>query len=386
MVDSVPPEFGASALLRLLDSGEIDDQPTRRELIERAFQLAALAHDPWRVRAMPGAGYLATTRAYASALQLDRLSLQTHAVRAMLALDKHRARDLFLEIPKPAPAPLTCDDWVGADLADFYSTLGLTVDKTFTPAERSREDHIHLVMGYLGAISSPLQFQPALQMVLGLDVKPDQRHTLLVQLGAAMAAVSADDRSFEPVVAAITPGLPNALLPALQRFITSHQSAPACAMPAPADKTAEQAPEEQRIATDEMNLMFTGGALVSQAERATPAWEQRLDDFLSRMADWQQGQDESDAVFYHRRMAVYKGLLDVTSGASRARLIDEMVRFALGSDLLRDAPAEWFMELKTANERVQAGTVPGPDVLQGFERSGHPILALAAALDGVVAK
>jgi hypothetical protein len=367
------------------ESGGIDDQPTRRELIERAFQLAALAHDPWRVRALPAAGFLASTRARAGELQLDRLSLQTRAVRLMLPLDKRRARDLFLEIPKPAPEPLACDGWVGADLGDFYGTLGLVVDQTFTPVEKSREDDIHLVIDYLGAITSPLQFQPALRLVLGLNVKADQRRVLLVQLGAAVTAVSADDRSFASVSAALTPDLPAELLPAFQHFTASHATASPCATSGPANDAGELSAEEKRITQDQMKLMFHGDRLVSRADRATPEWQQRLEEFLVGMAGWRQSPDESNASFYHRRMSVYQGLLDVTSGALRARLIDDMVRFALDSEFQRDAPAEWFLQLKTADERVRAGTVPGPDVLNGFDRSGHPVLVLAAALDRALA-
>lgn len=387
MVKAAPPEFGAAALERLLESGGIDDQPTRRELIERAFQLGVLAHDPWRVHALPGAPAASTMRARAGELQLDQLSLQMHAVRLMLLLDKRRARDLFLAASKPAPPPLTCDDWVGADLGDFYSTLGLVEEQTFTPEEKRRQDDIHFVAGYLGSIISPVQFQPAIRMVLGLSVRPDQRRALFVQLGGAMAAVPADDRSFPSISATLAPDLPNELLPSFQRFQTSHATAPPCGTTAVADKSWDQASDEKQIAIDQLNLMFPGhGTLASPAQRSTADWQRRLDDFLSELADWRQGPVESDASFYHRKMFVYQGLLDVTSGPPRARLVDELVRFALDSDLQHDAPAEWYLELKTADERVRSGTARGPDMLFGFERSGHPALVLAAALDRVLEK
>ena len=109
-----------------------------------------------------------------------------------------------------------------------------------------------------------------------------------------------------------------------------------------------------------------------------------VDDFLNELDGWRQGSDESDSSFYHRKMFAYEGLLDVTAGALRGRLIDEMIRFALESDLLRDSPAEWFLELRKADERVRGGNDRGPDVLLGFERSGHPVLTLSAALDRVL--
>jgi hypothetical protein len=381
MVTAAPPEFGAAALERLLDSGGIDDPPTRRELIERAFQLAGQAHDRWRVRALPGAGATPVMHARAGELRLDQISLEMRAIRLMLALDKERARALFRGLPKPAPPPLTCDDWESPDLGDFYSTLGVIAGQTFTPAEKRKEDDIHLVADYLGAITSPFQFQPALRMVESLDVKADQRRALMVQLGAAIAAVPADDRSFTAVSAALAPDLPRELTASYQRFLASHAGAPPCPVSPAAEKGWEQLAEEKQIAGDEMKLMSPHGGIVSRAERATPEWERGLDDFLSELDGWRQGPDESGASYYHRRMFAYEGLLDVTSGALRARLIDQMVRFALGSELLHDAPAEWFLELTGADQRVRAGNDRGPDVLRGFERSGDPALVLEAALD-----
>jgi hypothetical protein len=386
MVSAAPPEFGAQALERMLESGGIDNAPTRHELIERAFDLAAQAHDRWRVRTLPGAGKASAARVQFGDLRLDRLSLQTRAVRLMLALDKSRARDLFLEMPKLPPEPLTCDDWVGPDPGDFYETLALVFDRSFTPVERTHEDDIHLIVDTLGAITSPLQFQPALSMINGLHVSPAQRSLLLAKLGTAMGAVAADDRSYQAVVAAITPGLPAELLPAIQVFMTSHSTAQVCSASEPAPKEGEQSPEEKQVAVDEMNLMFKGGSLISKADRADADWQQRFEAFLAEMTAWQLGPDESASGCFHRKMTAYEGLLDVTSGPLRARLVDEMVGFAIRSDIQRDSPEEWFFELRTAEDRVRAGNAPGTDVLQGFERSGHPILVLEAALDRALGK
>jgi hypothetical protein len=386
MVSAAPPEFGSQALERMLESGGIGDQLTRRELIERAFQLAAQAHERWRVRALPGAGPASFARERPGELWLDRLSLQTRAVRLMLFVDKTRARELFLEMPKPSPEPLTCDDWVAPDSAGFYTTLALIFGQAFTPSERAHEDDIHLVLDALGAITSPLQFQSALHMINGLHVTPAQRRRLLAKLGTAMSTIPADDRSYQPVVAAITPGLPPELLPAMQVFMTSHSTAQVCGPSEPVPKEGEQSPEEKKVAADEMNLMFRGGTLISKADRADADWQQRFDAFFAEMTAWQQGADESASGYFHRKMLAYDGLLDVTPGPLRARLIDEMVAFAIESELQRESPEEWFFELRMAADRVRASEAHGTDMLQGFERSGHPILVLEAALDRVLEK
>ena len=182
--------------------------------------------------------------------------------------------------------------------------------------------------------------------------------------------------------AGLSADLPSELQSSFQRFLATHATTPRCGT---AKKDAgDQSPDEKRITTDEMKLMFTGGTLVSKAERTTPKWEQRLDEFMNELASWRQGDQEPDAAYYHRRMTVYESLLDVTSGPARARLIDDMIGFAIQSNLLRDAPAEWYLELKSADDHVRGSTASGPDVLDGFERSGHPVLILAAGLDRVL--
>jgi len=384
MVNAAPPEFGAAAIERLLESAHIDDVPTRRVLIEQAYQLGALAKDPWRPFALPDAGYAAGMHAHAGDLLLDRLSLQLAAVQLMLPIDKHHAREMYLDIPKPTPPPLTCDDGYGGDFGEFYRTLALILGETFTRAEKRHEDDIHLAIDYLNSIASPMQLLPALRMVVSLNMNPEEKHLLLVQLGSAMAAVQADDRSFLMVSAGLSVDVPRELVPSYQRFVASRANAAPCAV-AKKDDEAQSA-EEKQIASDEMKLMFKGGSLVSPGERQSADWERRFDEFLNGMADWRQGDGESDSAYYHRRMTVYESLLDVSSGATRARLIDEMVGFAIQSNLLREAPAEWYFELKNADDHVRGSSANGPDVLDGFDRSGHPVLVLASALDRLLGR
>jgi hypothetical protein len=377
LTGNVPPEFGSGALLDLLDSGAISDKPTRLTLIERAFQLGGQARERWHVRPLAG------EYNQAGVPRLDQLSLESRAVKLMLALDKRRARELFVEIPKPAPPPLACADQGEADLSDYYAVLSLIVDQTFTPDERRNDDHIHFAADYLGAIVSPVQLQPALQMVQSLNVTPDQRHLLLVQLGSAMNGISADDRSFATVSPGLGRGLPAELSAAFQHYVASHASAEQCGASRPASGPSD---EEKRYDREALQVVYHGDLRVTRDEQATPEWRDRLEDFLAKVLDWQQGPDESDASFYRHKMSVYLNLVDVTFPPLRARVIDDMLRFALGSPVERDSPAEWFQELNSANDRVRHGLMPGPDMMDGFVRTGDPVLLLEAALERALAR
>ena len=378
LVGNAPPEFGSSALLDLLDSGRISDGPTRGALIERAFQLAGQAHERWHL--LPLA--VEYNRA-ASALRLDQLSLESRAVKLMLGLDKRRARQLFLEIPKPAPPPLACSDSGEADLSDYYTVLGLVVDQTFTPDERRNEDHVHFLADYLGTIVSPVQFLPALQMVRTLSVTNPQRHLLLEQLGSAMNGISADDRSFAAVSSGLGRNLPPELSAAFQHYLASHASAEVCGAPRPAAGPSE---EERRFEREALQVVYRGDLRTTAAEQGTAEFRDRLEDFLAKVNDWRQGPDESDVAFYRQKMSVYGNLIDATLPPLRARVIDDMLRFALSSPLERDSPAEWFQALKSAKDRVRHGLTPGPDVIDGFVRTGDPVLLLDAALERALAR
>ncbi len=388
-----PPEFAANALLRIVESGKVDDKPARMELIERAFRLATSAHEPYRKAALSGViqDYRGSIQANAYGLQLDRVSLQTRAVRQMLALDKKAARELFLEIPRPAIAPLTCDDTLGPDLSDLYKTLALVASQTFSPAEERHDDHISLLLDYVATVSSPLQLAPAAELIRTANVNAAQRQLLGAKFAAAMETVQPDDRSFAGVTAALTPLITSDMMPSFQRFIAGHASAqrcPAGVQPAitagmvGGGQPAADAPADfKRMSQDEMNLMFTSGQMVTAAERGTAAWQQRLQDFLTQLAGWTQASDGSPAAFYHQKMYLYMGLLDVTSGDVRSGIVDQMLQFASQSDLENNEPEEWFYDLSVADQRTRYGPVPGREVLDGFERTGDPALVLASALD-----
>src|SRR5207245_10342454 len=90
---SVPPEFGADALLRLAESDAVADPDAKRELIEEAFRKAGTAQEPMKRRSLkPGAGDTRVSfQARAYAQDLDALSLQSRAVSAMLHVDKSKA-------------------------------------------------------------------------------------------------------------------------------------------------------------------------------------------------------------------------------------------------------------------------------------------------------
>jgi hypothetical protein len=195
---SAPAEFAADALLRLAQSGKIPEPEQQRELIEEAFRLAAHAQFPLP-RKYLGYFHVDTRTGYlrmAHDLKLDRLSLQCRAVRAMLAVDRRKARELFGEMPRLDIPALTCADTLIPDAADFYETLLAVAQGTFSPDEVRRQETVFFLATHLGGITSPLQVGPAAKVAADFKASPPQREILVSAFAGALKKISGDDRAF----------------------------------------------------------------------------------------------------------------------------------------------------------------------------------------------
>jgi len=140
LANAAPPEFAADALLHVAAITKVDKR-LRMELIDRAFQLAPGAQlwTPLMAESTPADTGTAMIVA-AAKLSLDTLSPETRAVRDMLQLDKHAARELFLEIGQPA-VELACDR-PQPDTSSLYGVLAAVANDTFTEQERKKEEHL----------------------------------------------------------------------------------------------------------------------------------------------------------------------------------------------------------------------------------------------------
>ena len=126
LAQSAPAEFAAQALLRVAQSANLRDKAWKRELLDQAFQSAASARNPVSRRIGTGIvlnGSWEQMTSEAANLGLDRLSLQTKAVGAMLTVNTRQARELFLTIPQPVPARLHCEDALVEDPSVYFEDL-----------------------------------------------------------------------------------------------------------------------------------------------------------------------------------------------------------------------------------------------------------------------
>jgi hypothetical protein len=98
LAQNAPYELTADALLRVAASERNHDRVWKIELLEESFQMATLAWQPNRQKII-GSRLVYRSRAGILSLafdqRLDRLFLQSRAIRQMLKLDKAKALDMF---------------------------------------------------------------------------------------------------------------------------------------------------------------------------------------------------------------------------------------------------------------------------------------------------
>jgi len=353
LAQAAPPEVAADALLRVAESGKIKDRDSLADLVEQAFRLAAAAKFPVRMRGLPGtttdtrSGFL--SRAYD--LKLDAVSLQSRAVRDMLAVDKPRAVALFREIPPLALAPSTCEDALVFEVSDFYRTLLGIANAAFDEKQRAKEEHVTFVLDYLGQVTSATQLQPLSGAIQNMTLTPEQREILTNRLDGMVAR------------------MPQGLV------------CKDCA--AKLDRYWQSAAAKQLL-EDGTKLRSSGdGRTYTESDRSTAEWQQRLVDFLSELDGWTPGPEESEADYYHEKCIVFEALIDlVPLGQQRDKLLADYVAFINHSSLQQESPVEWFMEPSSMLERIRHSSDGEiPKVLDLYQNSGNPTLALEVALE-----
>lgn len=392
---AAPPEFTADGLLRMVESGKLADKNVRLQLIEQAFQLAASAKFPVRMQGLPGtttdtaSGSLG--RAYD--LKLDALSLQSRAVEDTLPLDPSKARELFGEIVKPTLAPLTCDDALVYEPSEYYRALSAVVNGGFTPKEKAKDEPFNLMQDAVGLATSPSQLAPLAKAIESAGVGAAQRQMLWVRFGGLLESMQPDQRSFGAALVQITNLRASEIQAAMDKFQGKSRGCETDAANASTDAAKKSAtPKLDRYwqSTAAQKFLEAGKKLrfapntqtLSDADRATPEWQQQLADYLNLIADWTPDQEPSDAVYYHEKCLVYTSLLDlVPPGAQSEKILADYVDFISNSGMYQQSPGEWFVEPHTLLDRSQSDGARQSKISDAYQHSGNPVLVLTVALE-----
>ncbi|MGA9769536.1 MAG: hypothetical protein WBV94_10880 [Blastocatellia bacterium] len=415
-VRSAQPEFAADLLIRLALSDKITDPAWKSEMLEEAFRLAPDVQQPFK-RAFKTwnpidtrAGFLG----YTFELELDTLSLQCRAVKAMLKIDKAKALSLFNEIPKLKLEPVGCEESLIYDVSSYYSLLAGLAQTAFDKKESQRNEHIYFLESRINDVVSPVQIGSVAEAISAIKLSPDETQRLVSALGSVLGKISGRDRAFWFSDRTTEAGMSkllavcqereiatDGLLKAYRFYLVKQLSGSRCADPydwfkgagknytaafnsrmlpktakniqpisadeiKPSEITGEESlylywqshkSQEFLAKAQKLNLGIDNKR-ISDTERNTADWRSKVNDFVKDMANWHKEDEKSEEDYFHQKCILYVGLLDVLMlGSTRDYVMKNYVSLLNEFDLQRDSRIEWFWQARHIIQIVT--TAPG---------------------------
>jgi hypothetical protein len=424
---SVPAEFSADLLIQLVESGKIKERKRRQDLLVEAFYTAAKAKQPLKLAPLPGSavdsrlGY----QANAFRLGLDTLSLQSRAIKALLPLNKQRARKLFFEI-KLKLDPLVCQDTLAYDVDSFFETTLAIAHTAFNSEETQRGEHIYFVENYISRINSSNQIRPAVKVLVSLKTTDLELARLGRAFSTALAKIPTDDRSFSaPWNSTISSmddlvskfnqrGLPSdEIIASYRAYLINQITGQRCAE---SDAAKQQKEVETSLVThfnerlrslaykniapiseDEIKPGRREGSVRDEVywtsaqskrilsamrrlrfkspdnefdaqEKESAEWQSQLSELIRELASWVPNDEKSDEDYFHQKCVIYYALIKTIPADNQYNgLRDEALRdFATllsNSQLQKEKPAEWFLHAKILIDKANTGKSPERDKL-----------------------
>jgi hypothetical protein len=424
---SVPAEFSADLLIRLVESGEIKDRKRRQDLLVEAFYTAAKAQQPLKLAALPGTavdsrlGY----RASAFRLGLDSLSLQCRAIKALMSLNKQKARQLFDEI-KLKLDRLDCENSLAYDLDSFFDTVLVIAQTGFNTEEIQRGEHIYFLENYISKINSSNQIKPAIKVLISLKTTDLELARLGRAFSTALAKVQTDDRAFsapwnftmssmDDLVSKFhLRGLPSdEIIESYRTYLINQLTDQRCTetFTAKEQKTLEAslvthfndklrslaykniAPiseddikpgrregsvrdevywtsaKSKSILSAMRRLRFKpAGNEFNAQEKESPEWQSQLSELIRALAVWAPADEKTEEDYFHQKCVIYDALIkaipaDNQYDGLRDELVRDFTSLLSNSQLQKAKPAEWFLHAKVLIDRANTATARERDKL-----------------------
>ena len=450
LAQSAPPEFSADTALRIVESGRLRDSVWKQEILHQAFQTAGLAGEPVRRSVakdrteMVSLEFEARSRAQMMTLgfdqRLDRLTLQSRAVREMMKLDPKKALDMFQATSFPSLHRCSCEDALVDDVSEYYETLAQIADSAFSPSERRLGRHVELLNYRINSMVSAVEVGPLARTLSSANLDDDELQALVGRFAAALERLSSDDRSFsaalpftERAVRKLVEALraraapPDPIISAYRAWLIRSSKGRRCA-----DTTGEHDPlmvsveafnralasstnpSLATIPASEMKpsgvdgradlglffddaeferglqhfiAMFVGeghdllGQLLSDDQKHSAEWRTQFDDFLRQTDESTVGVGEPEYRYFYRKATILTALLGTAPpGADREKVVSQFVRFLSSSNFRGESMLGWYAQVERTATAVKelSSAEQYTKFLNLLEQSGDAVLAVYA--------
>ena len=411
-----PPELAADALLRVAASQRNHDPAWKIELLDDAFQLAAMAGQPNRQKII-ASRIVYRSRAEILSLafdqRLDRLSLQGRIIRQMLTLDKAKALDMFGRTAPPSLHTRQCRDPLVDHVTEYYELLAEVVASAFTAEQRRHGEPFDLLAYQISRISSPVEVAPAAKLLADATLTHDELSLLAGRLAASIDRLATDDRSFTASLAdsdgalnelaralTVRQASARSIIAAYRRYLLRNFAGQRCADTA-ADQTTSsvadsfnrnlssetdltRAPlgrddvkpasvegqadwdafiddaEFQQVWAEFLDLLLGKGHAplfkstpLSDNQKKTVEWRAQFDQFLDEVDDLSPSVFEPEYRYFYRKATALTAALRVApAGPDREKVLGKLVALLRTSGLQQESLLEWYAQVRRSASSV----------------------------------
>lgn len=333
---SLAPEFAADQLLRIANSKLITDPKERKALLLEAFEYARNAERPSGVSLRkdvllePPVDALRTS----TRLGIDRVQLMARALGPLTALDPKAATESALIVSLESSDSTPCSAWSTPEVGPFFTLFPTLISSARGSAREALMAHA------LAQVQSPFYYAPALEFANNLpsDLKPQALATLaskrpqLEPRGAQRTLLWM--QSPEGLLTFYDADLARSLdqlWAAMERDSTCDQSEWKARVKEALSWLESKEPNKREIAMSMLqpdlrqkpletlrvqglqelsqqltSLLIDGKGLVtSQQERRGDAWKGRLQQVLTKAAQWQPASNDDRTAFFHWKCDFY---------------------------------------------------------------------------------
>lgn len=406
--NAVSPALASQALTRLASDARWP-RDLRASALQSAFERASAVMEAAPVaQAMlwrnSGAAYW---RAEASRLGLDRLTLQTQAVLAMVKVEPALARKMWEQMTPPAVGTLSCQDELIPEVDRYYQAAVSIADRAFTPEERKKGAHLAMLAGLAGRMRSPVEVAPIVMMTRGAVLAAEDKEALATRTLAALEALRGDDRSFTASAFKASGAIDSWNHPraaaVFRDYVVRHLKQARCSDNLEGSRLLQQhlrkyggiepdiKPERviegppvsfPKPYAPMLGLSGRRLELVAAADRGSPAWRSRLSGFLDEVAGADPARVDPARSLKEKIQITVNTLALLEDGGDRAAVLARLAGM-IAADPLQDQQQAVWLSLADYARRTCYAVMPAAAavLLDAMERTENPALVFWARME-----
>lgn len=385
------PELGVDTFLKVVESNKVADPVWKREILDEAIRMSdGVGHpvqlSPVLIRGvrvnMTDAGYLGG--AYAQ--EFDGLNFKARAIRAMLSIEKERAKSLVFEIGGELNLkPRTCEDTLVYRPDGIYDAVAEFTKAYFTEKQIAEGQRALFLVPWFENLRSPSQIAPAFKLLVTQKGPASEMQILTGAFFRAIDRNFDDDRSFSAyasnglvvanknmnsdlseVIRMQMPAFRSSMIKNLRASRCVDNEIPKGDAPPIYIQALNKMFPERPLTEDELKPSELKGTAkpvdlstsvdfreitkelfeikgvgsdnkIVELDKTNPEWQAKVTTFIDKIHSWQSREEMPETITFALRSNLFLSVLEsVPDPALRKEVIRKWLRFMSGSPMQKD--------------------------------------------------